>query len=527
MIETSDLHEFKRPVVTALEDQNDTAYPFDLTPERDLYFIGIGGIGMSSVAGLLKNRGYGISGSDMFANSVTTHLEHLGVKIDFKQNGQSIDNKTDLIVTSAAIPESNLDLVKARKLGIKIIKYSQLLGMLMKDKKGIAISGTHGKTTTTAMVSSILRSAGLDPSCVIGGESPVFNGNYCSGKSDLFVTEACEYDRTFLNLVPQIAVITNIDEDHLDCYKDINELQGAFAEFASSINPGGLLVINKKDYNLLKDFDGIKCRVETFAVENDDELSVNSANKRPRFKVNRVTKAVCTHEMALDTPTWRAERSVFKDGWTSFNVFYNGDFFGDFTISKPGIHNVMNALASIAIGNYLGVQKDVIKDSLAAFNGVDRRFQLLGTVNDITIIDDYAHHPTAIRATLRAARERYPDKRVWCLFQPHQYSRTKQLMDRFVKSFQDADKVILSEIYAARDSDEHISAVSSADVVARIKALDVDVDLISAHSQIVERLSEELKPGDVLIVMGAGDIWRVGVNVLSVLRTKCVLEGTT
>ena len=308
MIETTDLSEFAGSVVTTLKDQREAGYPFDLSPERDLYFIGIGGIGMSSVAGLLKNRGYGISGSDMFANSVTTHLEHLGVKINFEQNGHSIDNKTDLIITSAAIPENNLDLLKARKLGIKVIKYSQLLGMLMKDKKGIAISGTHGKTTTTAMVSSVLKSAGLDPSCVIGGETPVFKGNYCSGKSDLFVTEACEYDRTFLSLVPQIAVITNIDEDHLDCYKDLNEVQAAFAEFASSINPGGLLVINKKDYNLLKDFAGIKCRVETFTVENENEFSLNFADKKPKLQVNRLEKGVCTNEIVLGESTWLAGR---------------------------------------------------------------------------------------------------------------------------------------------------------------------------------------------------------------------------
>ena len=525
MLETADLSEFAGSVVATLKDRNNAGYPFDLSPDRDLYFIGIGGIGMSSVAGLLKNRGFGISGSDMFANSVTTHLEHLGVKINFKQNGQSIDNKTDLIVTSAAIPENNLDLVMARKLGIKIIKYSQLLGMLMKDKKGIAISGTHGKTTTTAMVSSVLKSAGLDPSCVIGGETPVFEGNYCSGKSDLFVTEACEYDRTFLNLVPQIAVITNIDEDHLDCYRDLNELQAVFAEFASSINPSGLLVINEKDYSLLKDFDAVKCRVETFAVENENEFSLKFGNKKPKLQVNCVRKTVCTAEMVSGKSTWIAERPVFRDGKTCFNVFYRGKLFGHFSISKPGVHNVMNALASIAIGNYLGVEMEVIRDSLAVFNGVDRRFQTLGTVNDITIIDDYAHHPTAIQATLSAARERYPDKRIWCLFQPHQYSRTRQLMDRFVKSFRDADKVIFSEIYAARDSTEHINAVSSADVVARIKELGIDVAFISSHSQIVRRLGKELCPGDVLIVMGAGDIWRVGVNVLSALRTKSVLEG--
>ena len=378
MLETTDLSEFAGSVVTTLKDQNKTGYPFDLSPDRDLYFIGIGGIGMSSVAGLLKNRGFGISGSDMFANSVTMHLEHLGVKINFKQNGQSIDNNTDLIVTSAAIPENNLDLVKARKLGIKIIKYSQLLGMLMKDKKGIAISGTHGKTTTTAMVSSILKSAGLDPSCVIGGETPVFEGNYCSGKSDLFVTEACEYDRTFLNLVPQIAVITNIDEDHLDCYKDLNELQCAFTEFASSINPRGLLVINEKDYKLLKDFDAVKCMVETFAVESENEFSLNFRNKKPKLQVNRFGKTVCTEKMVSGKSTWVAERPVFKGGKTCFKVFYKGELFGDFSISKPGIHNVMNALASIAIGNYLGVPENVINDSLAAFNGVDRRFQMLG-----------------------------------------------------------------------------------------------------------------------------------------------------
>ena len=488
----------------------DTSF-FDIFPENDrnsyvkcqelsqlslkhgLYFVGIGGVGMSSVARLLKNNGFAVSGSDTLSNLATSALKNIGVKINFQQNGQCIDNSTGLIVTSSAIPDNNLDLLKAKSLGIKIIKFSQLLGLLMKGKRGIAVSGTHGKTTTTAMISTILQTAGLDPACVIGGDTPGFDDNYRPEKSDLFVTEACEYDRTFLNLTPQMAVITNIDEDHLDYYKDIAELTSVFAQFASSICSNGLLITNEHVFNILNDFSSIKCNVESFAIVNDKKKSMVQ---------------------------WEATQPILRDGKNYFTIFYNGKFFGDFYLTIPGTHNVMNALAAIGICHYAGVSKDVMAKAISAFKGVNRRFQVLGIVNDITIVDDYAHHPTAIETTLKAAKERYEGRRIWCLFQPHQYSRTRLLLERFVHSFGYADKIILSEIYSARDSVEDKEAVSSLDIVKRMEDLGSDVELISDHTEITNSLCHRLAPGDVLLVMGAGDIWNVGENVLKRLQKQ-------
>ncbi|MGR3178974.1 MAG: UDP-N-acetylmuramate--L-alanine ligase [Candidatus Anammoxibacter sp.] len=479
--------------------------PPSCSPYNDLHFVGIGGVGMSSVARLLKNRGYAVTGSDMLSNLATVAMEHIGIKINFQQNGQWIDYKTDLIIASAAIPDNNLDLIKARKLGIKIIKYSQLLGLLMKEKKGIAVSGTHGKTTTTAMISAILKTAGLDPACVIGGDTSDSNENDCSGNGDLFVTEACEYDRTFLNLAPQIAVITNIDEDHLDYYKNLKELQTAFVEFASSISSNGLLVINGQDCNLFENISDIKCKIESFGILNNSSQSF-------------VGTTASNQEYTSSDPTWSATTPVFKDGKNQFRVFYKGKLFGDFCISLPGAHNVMNALASIAVCCHAGVHKDFISETFSSFKGVDRRFQVLGTVNDITIIDDYAHHPTAIQATLKTVKDRYPERKIWCLFQPHQHSRTKLLLERFVQSFEHADNIILADIYSARDSLEDMASVSSLDIAVKIRKIGSDVEVISDHAEIEDVLCERLLPGDVLVVMGAGDICNVAKNVFNKLN---------
>ncbi|MGR3320033.1 MAG: UDP-N-acetylmuramate--L-alanine ligase [Candidatus Anammoxibacter sp.] len=509
--------EFDRNSAESYQEYRQNSYvvcqelPPSFSPYNDLHFVGIGGVGMSSVARLLKSRGYAVTGSDMLSNLATVAMEHLGIRINFQQNGQWIDDKTDLIIASAAIPDNNLDLIKARKLGIKIIKYSQLLGLLMKEKKGIAVSGTHGKTTTTAMISSILKTAGLDPACVIGGDTSDFNENGCSGNGDLFVTEACEYDRTFLNLTPQIAVITNIDEDHLDYYKNLKELQAAFVEFASSICSNGLLVINEHDCNIFKNISDIKCNIESFGI----------LNKSLQPSAETVTSN-CHHQNQYTSsdPTWSATTPVFKDGKSQFRVFYKGKFFGDFYILLPGVHNVMNALASIAVCCHAGVHKDFMSESFSSFKGVDRRFQVLGTVNDITIIDDYAHHPTAIQATLKAVKDIYPDRRVWCLFQPHQYSRTKLLLERFSQSFEHADKIILADIYSVRDSLEDMVSVSSLDIAVKIRKTGSEVEVITDHSKIEDVLCERLLPGDVLIVMGAGDICNVATNVLNKLNLQ-------
>lgn len=468
---------------------NDT--DFDLPENGTFYFIGIGGVGMSAIAMLLKNTGSVVSGSELIANVATKILEDAGINICYEQNGRSIDKSFDLIVISAAIPESNHDLSKARELGIKVIKYSEVLGLLMKRKRGIAVSGTHGKTTTAAMISTVLKAAGFDPASVIGGDLSEFEKDFCAGKGEYLVAEACEYDRTFLRLFPQIGIITNIDEDHLDYYKDIDVLRSAFAEFASSVSHDGMLVINGQDHNIKEALGDLNCKVESYAI--DSSLPVSTRHK------------------------WIATKPLWRNNQNCFNVYCSGKFYGKFTLIVPGVHNVMNALASIVVCSHLGVGNDVIIKALSAYKGVDRRFQVLGTVNGITVIDDYAHHPTAIHATLGVARETFPGRRIWCLYQPHQFSRTKLLLDMFVNSFDNADKITFAEIYPARDSVADKKSVSSADVVFKMEEIGLDAEFIPDNQEIIDMLSAKLTDGDVLITMGAGDVWQIAYKVLNSL----------
>lgn len=505
-----DINEFSRKPDIKVKSKVIGNDLFDLPGNGYLYFIGIGGVGMSSVAMMMKNNGYMVMGSDAAAGPTTRALENIGVKIDFQQDGQWIDRKTDLIVTSAAIPNNNLDLIKAKALGIKVIKYSQLLGLLMRGKEGIAVSGTHGKTTTTAMISAILKGAGLDPACVIGGETSKINDEYSRGKGDLFVAEACEYDRTFLSLSPKIAVITSIDEDHLDYYKDMDMLRLAFAEFAGSVPKNGLIVVNGFDSNIKIAMREVNCNIETYTADNYKRTCNDNPSKRFPYSTHNA-------EPITFRSTWQSTMPVLKDGKNYFRVFYKGDFFGDFYLIVPGIHNVMNALASIAVCHKVAVDKYAIFTALSTFKGVNRRFQIVGNVNGITIVDDYAHHPTAIETTLKTARDVFSGRRIWCLYQPHQYSRTKLLLERFVHSFEHADKIILTEIYSARDSIEDKKAVSSSDIVIKMKRMGKDAEFIPNLSDAADTLCGSLESGDVLIIMGAGDVWKAADDIV-----KCI-----
>ncbi|MCP4411646.1 MAG: UDP-N-acetylmuramate--L-alanine ligase, partial [Gammaproteobacteria bacterium] len=371
-----------------------------------VYFIGIGGAGMSAIAKILINEGYTVSGSDMECSPATYELGRLGVRINTEQNGECLEPDTNLVITSAAINENNLDLKKARSLGLKVVKYSEFLGSLMSTKSGIAISGTHGKTTTTAMISTILQRTGHEPTFVIGGDVTGIGDNSCLGRGSHFVAEACEFDRTFLNLTPQIGVITNIEEDHLDYYKDLDGITEAFAEFISLIPDDGLIVVNNDDMNARKIIEGAKCNVERYSIITESYERVN-----------------------CETDTeWTAVVTYSDKDVSHFSIFKKGEYFGDFCIKTPGLHNVSNALAAISVCNYVGLSGETIKKELALFNGVSRRFQTISSKTGITIIDDFAHHPTEIKTTLATARAIYPTQRIWCVFQPHQHNRTKLLL---------------------------------------------------------------------------------------------------
>ncbi|MDO8142070.1 MAG: UDP-N-acetylmuramate--L-alanine ligase [Candidatus Brocadiales bacterium] len=451
-----------------------------------VYFIGIGGIGMSAVARILLKEGCVVAGSDTRPSSLTLTLEKMGARINTRQDGSLMPLETDMVVISAAISEDNPDLKIARKMGIRVVKYSQMLGSLMREKRGIAISGTHGKTTTSAMISNILKTAGLDPTFVIGGEVPDIGGNAHLGMGDLFVAEACEYDRSFLNLVPQVGVITNIEEDHLDYYENIEKIINAFGDFAALISKEGLLVVNNHDKNISRAMQKANCKVETYSLDSASD--------------------------------WQGKIISSGNGINRFSIFRGNTYFDDFTLKIPGSHNILNALAATAVCTFIGVDKDSIKTALASFGGAKRRFQIIGVKNNITVIDDYAHHPTEIRVTLKAARELYPGKKIWCVFQPHQYSRTRHLLRGFAKSFQDANKVLFADIYASRDTDYEKTTMNSMRLCEETRNAGVDVQYIPQLEEIVRVLSSDVKPDDVVITMGAGDVWKVAYDLVAKLE---------
>ncbi|MCP4266280.1 MAG: UDP-N-acetylmuramate--L-alanine ligase [Candidatus Brocadiaceae bacterium] len=491
-----------------------------------IYFIGIGGAGMSAIAKILINSGYVVSGSDKEYTQVICELGELGVNVNTKQDGESLGSDTNLVIASAAINEQNPDLVKARTLGLKVVKYSEFLGSLMKKKCGIAVSGTHGKTTTTAMISTILKKTGHEPTFVIGGNVEDIGGNSNVGKGSYFVAEACEYDRTFLNLTPQIGVITNIEEDHLDYYKDIDGITNAFAAFVSLIPADGLLVINNDDINIKKVIQDAKCKIESYSIANasnilDNVVSSREVSGMQSFSGGR-EKVVRSYNRASfkSDAKWLAVVHYSDEEVNHFSVFREEEYFGNFCLKTPGLHNVSNALAAISVCNYIGLNGENVKKALGSFNGVSRRFQTISKKNGITIIDDFAHHPTEIKTTLKTAKSIYPSQRIWCVFQPHQHNRTKLLLKEFAMALTLADKVIIADIYAARDSEIEKSSVSSLDLKRELEGIGGDVECIKDISEIVNNLHLSVKRDDIVMILGAGDIWKVAYGLKNNIENK-------
>ncbi|MCR4289312.1 MAG: UDP-N-acetylmuramate--L-alanine ligase [Candidatus Scalindua sp.] len=490
-----------------------------------VYFIGIGGAGMSAIAKILINEGYIVAGSDMECSPVTYELGELGVRINTKQDGECLDPDTNLVITSAAINENNPDLKKARSLGLKVVKYSEFLGSLMKTKYGIAISGTHGKTTTTAMISTILQKTGQEPTFVIGGNVTGIGGNSCLGKGSHFVAEACEFDRTFLNLAPQIGVITNIEEDHLDYYKDLDGITEAFTEFVSLIPEDGLLVVNNDDINTRKVIKGAKCKVESYSVVTASDI-LNKAIPARKTGLQtysgemQIADEFCERVNAESDAEWLAVVTYSDKDVSRFSVFKKGEYFGDFCLKPPGLHNVSNALAAISVCNYIGLNRKTVKKALASFNGVSRRFQTISSKNSITIIDDFAHHPTEIKTTLATARAIYPSQRIWCVFQPHQHNRTKLFLREFATALTLADKVIIADIYAARDSDREKASISSLDLKRELQAIGGDAECMGNSSEIINSLCLSVERDDIIMILGAGDIWKVAHGLKDILESE-------
>lgn len=457
------------------------------------HFIGAGGVGMSGLARLLIGKKAIVTGSDLRPGTITSRLNALGATIHAGHSADHLDPSTDVVVISAAIQESNPELQAARQRGCRVVKYAQLLGELMNHFQGIAISGTHGKSTTTGWLVCCLRQVGLDPNFVVGADILQLDGSSGAGDSDLFIVEACEYDRSFHNFKPAIACVLNIERDHLDCYKDEQEIIESFRQFARGTRPDGLIIAGGEDSNVRRMLDA---------------LGRESACTRPRV----VT-------FGLDPQCNVSARNLREvDGLYHFDVLQDGRRLGPAKISLPGVHNVRNALAVVAIGLSVGVEPDPLLGALDGFQGMDRRIMLKAQLDGVSVLDDYAHHPTEIQASLKAIRQRYQPRRLWCVFQAHQYSRTQALLEEFATSFAQADKVIIPEIYFARDSQASCSAVNAKILADRIRRSGTDAEHVMTFDAACDHLEQHVKAGDVVVTMGAGDVWKVADEYIQRLR---------
>ena len=455
---------------------------------KKFHFIGAGGIGMSSLAKLLIKHNGIVAGSDQTQNSITQMLCQIGADIKIGHKAGNLSPETDAVVISAAIKEDNPELKLARKSGCKIYKYAQMLGMLCNCYEGIAISGTHGKSTTSGWLIYLLKQAGLDPNFIIGADITQLGTSSGTGDGKYFVAEACEYDRSFLNLKPKIACILNIEQDHLDYYKNEDQIVEAFGQFALGIRPDGVLIANGQDTNVAKVIGqlGTDLRCETFGLD-----------KACNF---------CARNIQLN------------NGLYAFDVYHNDKMLGNTKITLPGKHNIINALAVVAMAAGAGLNPQQILQLLPNFTGIDRRLMLKGRFGQITVLDDYAHHPTEIKASLRAIRQRYQPRRIWCVFQPHQYSRTRFLLDDFAESFKLADVTIVPEIYFVRDSQSARKEINSQILVESMRKAGTEAVFIDGFGRICDYLKRHVASGDLVVTMGAGDIWKVADEYIQWIR---------
>lgn len=452
----------------------------ELKPKSHIHFIGIGGISMSGLSEILHNLGFVISGSNINSSNITNNLINKGYNVYIGHDASYLDG-VDAVVYTAAVKEDNCEIIRAKELGLPIIERSTLLGEIMrKYKYSIGVSGTHGKTTTTSMVSLIFLESNLDPTITVGGELNAIGGNLKIGQSEYFIAEACEYVDSFLQFHPFAAIITNIDADHLDYFKDIEQITSSFTKYANLIPQDGYLIANIDDERVKKVCDSVNCNVVTYGINNESHfLAINI-----EFDVN---------------------------GFAEFQVVHNNEILGQINLSVPGIHNVYNSLGAIACSMSLGVTFDNCKIGLAKFTGTKRRFEYKGSFNNVTVVDDYAHHPTEIKATLSAAKN-YPHNNIWCIFQPHLYSRTKLLLNEFTEAFDNADKIIVADIYAAREKDT--GEISSLDLVTNLKARGKDAIHISDFETIKSYILNNTSTNDLVLTMGAGDIFKVGEELV-------------
>lgn len=449
---------------------------------KNIHCIGIGGIGLSAIAEILLSRGYQVSGSDMRESEITERLLDDGAKIFLGHRAKNVED-AELVIYSAAVGSDNPELARAEELSIPAITRAQALGALMDEyDNSIAISGTHGKTTTTSMVSLILKNAEKSPTILVGGNLSEINGNVYVGDNKYFVTEACEYMDSFLSLKPKIEIILNIDSDHLDYFKDVEHIASSFDKFAKLVPENGAVI-------------------------------AYDANPFVKRVIENIPNAI-TFGLNESCDYYASDIDFDSEGMPSFKVNHGGKQLCEVKLAVPGEHNILNALASFVCCHILDVDVDDIVKTLSAFKGTQRRFDVLGrTSNDIRVVDDYAHHPTEIKATLSAVKN-MKHNNLWCLFQPHTYTRTMALMDDFAESFEAADKIVLAEIYAAREKNIH--KVSSKSLMNKIKEVDPtkEVYFFKDFDEIANFVYNNAEEGDLVITMGAGDIYKVGEMIL-------------
>lgn len=456
-------------------------YKIDFNHPCHVHFIGIGGISMSGLAEILMKEGFTVSGSDNKESSLTDHLTDKGAVIFYGQKASNIIDGINVVVYTAAIHEDNEEFMEAKRQGLPMLSRAELLGQLMTNyDTPIAVSGTHGKTTTTSMLSHIFLAGDMNPTISVGGILKAIHGNIRVGSSGLFVTEACEYTNSFLHFFPKISVILNIDADHLDFFKDLDDIRHSFRLFAELLPEDGTLVINGDIENLSYITDGLACRVVTFGREASLDYSAS--------------------DIQYD-----------EQGNASFDLIRHGIPSGHVTLSVGGEHNVYNALSAIAVADLLGVSAETIQEGLLSFHGTDRRFEYKGEFNGITVIDDYAHHPTEIEATLKSAAH-YPHRELWCIFQPHTYTRTKALFDEFAQALSHTDHLILADIYAARETDT--LGISSEQLARAAASYGCDAIYLPSFDEIEKYVRDHCQSGDLLITMGAGDVVNIGEDLL-------------
>ena len=451
---------------------------------RTIHFVGIGGIGMSGIAEGLLNLGYAVRGSDVATSDITARLSSLGAAVFLGHNAANVGN-ADVVVTSTAVAPDNPEVVEARRLGVPVIPRAEMLAELLKMKFSIAVSGTHGKTTTTSMISTVLAHAGLDPTMVIGGKLASIGSNAKMGDGEILVAEADESDKSFLKLSPCIAVITNVELEHVDHYRDLEEIKDAFLQFANIVPFYGATVLCSDDANVRAILPEIHRRVITYGLGEDAD--------------------------------YRASELSFDGSVSAYRLHVRGEDKGIVTLNVPGRFNVLNSLATVAVARELDVDWELLKAGMALYTGVGRRLEVKGTAGGVTVVDDYGHHPTEIRETLAAARHVWKG-RFLVVFQPHRYSRTQGLFSEFTTAFPDADVLIVTDIYAA--SEKPIPGVHSAALCEAVREQGhPDVTYMKDFGEIVEHLAGIVRPGDTVFTQGAGTVWRIGEALLKRLTT--------